>query len=122
MAKTKTRKKTIRREAFEGVEPLDEERPNLGQLIENGLLMLMPLIVERIVASSTAPTRHEPAAQVFPSAPIYRDVRATSIADLVLARCEAAPPVRTPLCGERYVPRRWISCPYCGHLLQAPVQ
>lgn len=63
MAKTKTRKKTIRREAFEGVEPLDaldEERPNLGRLIENGLLMLMPLIVERIVASATAPERHPP--------------------------------------------------------------
>lgn len=142
MAKSKSRK-TIRREAFGGVEPgfeprpkrgrggrnehgeyepLDEERPNLGRIIESGLTMLMPFIVERIVASATAPERHEPAAQAFPNAPIYRDVRATPLSDLVLARCEAAPPRRSPLCGERYVPRRWINCPYCGLVLQAPVQ
>lgn len=97
-----------------------ERQRRLDQIIDRGL----ELLIATVLRGPTHPPMPGPLpiAQSFPSTPIYRDVRATPIPDLVLARCEAAPPVRTPLCGERYVPRRWVSCPYCGHLLQAPVQ
>jgi len=64
--KTSTKRVRNRRGIGRGIEPEGEEepRPDIGRIIENGLTMLMPFIVERIVASATAPERHPPSPRV----------------------------------------------------------
>lgn len=50
-AAPKRRRKTVR--------PPDDE-PNVGRIIENGLAMLIPFIIERIVVNATARTEPVP--------------------------------------------------------------
>jgi hypothetical protein len=63
--RTSTKRVRNRRGIGRGIEPEGEGRPeSIDQIIKNGLVMLMPFIVERIVASATSPERHAPAPRV----------------------------------------------------------
>lgn len=106
-------KRTVRREAFEGVEPdgiLGEEappRPKRGQTarppnLQEALATVVLTVGARLVEEWLRGPRAAPA-----PAP-----------GKVLRVCPGTPETHD-LCGARYVESNWRTCPYCGAPLMA---
>ena len=92
-------------------------QPNLDRVIGVAIGAIAAAFVDRM----TQPAPPAAPDVVYGESAIYRDVRTTPVQDIVLARCTLAgtPHAR---CGQRYVPRQWLNCPYCGQMLQAAIQ
>lgn len=91
--------------------------PNIvDEVIARFIVTAAPLLIARLFPPSVPPSPTPPSSP-YPNTPPYRDVTVTPIAGFSMGRCEGT----YMQCGERYVPRSWHACPYCGGSLRRMV-